>query len=59
MTVEDFIPEDWSPEKAEEVADGLYEIADAIMAVHGLVIRELWRERYQLHGPGPVPEPER
>lgn len=59
MILEEIIPDDWSPEQAETIADGLYEIADAIMTVHGLAIRQLWRERDQLHSPGPEPEPER
>lgn len=71
--LEELIPDDWSPEQAETIADGLYEIADplygiadglyeiadAIMTVHGLAIRELWRERNQWHGRGPEPEPKR
>jgi hypothetical protein len=53
VSLKDLIPEDWSPEKAEVVADGLHEIADAIMAVYGFAIRELWRERDQRLGRGP------
>ncbi|MBU0456468.1 MAG: hypothetical protein KKA99_06825 [Gammaproteobacteria bacterium] len=53
MTLEELIPDDWSPEQAETIADGLYEIADAIMTVHGLAIRQLWRERDQLRDRGP------
>ena len=53
MTLEELIPDDWSPEQAETIADGLYEIADAIMAVYGYTIRELWRERDQRQDRGP------
>lgn len=41
MSIEDLIPEDWSAEKAETVADAFYEIADAIFNKYYSAIHQL------------------
>ena len=45
MSIEDLIPEDWSAEKAEIIADAFYEIGDAIFSKYYSAIHQLEQEQ--------------
>lgn len=45
MSIEDLIPEDWPAEKAETVADALYEIGDAILTKYYSALHQRDQER--------------